>query len=52
MSADPETAMQLLRLAQRFLDRRELAKAASALAQAEEIVTAAALREAEGKPQT
>ena len=44
--------MQLLKLAQRYLDGGEAAKAAQAIAQAEEFVTAAALREAQGKPQS
>ena len=42
MSIEIETAMQLLKLAERYLDEGELAKAAHALAQAEEIVTEAA----------
>ena len=46
MSSDLETARQLLALAQQYLDRGELAKAAQALSQAEEIVTAAAKQQA------
>jgi len=41
MSIELETAMQLLKLAERYLDEGELAKAAHALARAEEIVTEA-----------
>lgn len=48
MSSDLETAKQLLALAQRFLDRGDLAKAAHAITQAQEIVTVAALREVLG----
>ena len=42
MSIELETAMQLLKLAERYLDEGELAKAAHVLARAEEIVTEAA----------
>jgi hypothetical protein len=50
MSSDLETAKQLLKLAQRYLDRGEFAKAAQALSQAKAIVTEVVLREAQGKP--
>ena len=46
MSPQLETAMQLLKLAERYLDEREAAKAAHALAQAEAIVTEVAKRQA------
>jgi flagellin-specific chaperone FliS len=49
MSSDLETALQLLKLAQRYLDRGEVAKAARAIAQAEEIITEVAKRQAQGK---
>lgn len=46
MSPQLETAMQLLKLAERYLDEGEAAKAAHALAQAEPIVTEVAKRQA------
>jgi hypothetical protein len=46
MSIELETAMQLLKRAERYLDKGELAKSAHALAQAEKIVTDLAQRQA------
>ena len=51
MSIELETAKQLVKLARRYAAKGEMAESAHALAQAEEIVTQLAKRQARDEPQ-